>query len=565
MKHLVSLLLSAPLAFGCGSSHKDHPRNDAGALPEDSGPPDAPLPAVTIRAGDNFVAAADPKLEGFTGWPLAFEVYAEGRGPVTCHISIISGSSEIYATDVPVEDELCEISWDARDVEEQSVRPGELTAIVTVNAGEEGLASFEAPLEVVRLGIDEITLDEVAINQRPPLMYGEMSGVAYGYYIIPQNQPVWRMTPRATESTDAVSMELQDGTPRTPPSIWASLKSPPLDATSTDGAEHNSYSLPSGWIAGSAMTARVHMTADIAGGRGQGQGAPSRTRIRVIPPEGLQAATGSSLDFVHNGELNLTTTRSMTPAVGRYDQQWRWTFEVGSGERWTLLPGYVETSHRFYGFAAWPILESESLPPAAWVEVVDAVTQWVDKTANAGEDTVVASKIVEGTYYSLGLVYDRNSGASAYTDYAGREAFDGATFDLVRFLRRSRGNVINCSDAASIVGTFANMIGVDLRYHILRNDDRGFDLNFIRAIGTADFSETPFTSGRGGFSYHAVVGPEDGTIYDGTLALDGDGTPTAMPARELLPRAMPPEQYYEALSSEWESIASTFNDRVSAQ
>jgi len=43
----------------------------------------------------------------------------------------------------------------------------------------------------------------------------------------------------------------------------------------------------------------------------------------------------------------------------------------------------------------------------------------------------------------------------------------------------------------------ANMMGVDLRYHILDTAaGTGFDLNFIQPIGFSGFSETPFTSGR---------------------------------------------------------------------
>jgi hypothetical protein len=70
----------------------------------------------------------------------------------------------------------------------------------------------------------------------------------------------------------------------------------------------------------------------------------------------------------------------------------------------------------------------------------------------------------------------------------------------------------------------------------------------------AEFDETPFLSGRGAFRYHAVVGPADGSFYDGTLLLDGDGTPTALPAIELLATGMDPIAYMVALSSEWAII-----------
>ena len=55
-------------------------------------------------------------------------------------------------------------------------------------------------------------------------------------------------------------------------------------------------------------------------------------------------------------------------------------------------------------------------------------------------------------------------------------------------------------------------------------------------------------SGGCGFSYHAVTTPDDAdTIYDATLALDGDGDPSGYPAEELLVQAISGDEYLDLL------------------
>jgi hypothetical protein len=93
---------------------------------------------------------------------------------------------------------------------------------------------------------------------------------------------------------------------------------------------------------------------------------------------------------------------------------------------------------------------------------------------------------------------------------------------MQEFQERRYGSVINCSDAASIVSAYANMIGLDFRYRILthRTAD-GFDLNYLQGIGSPMFTYSPFDSGRASFRYHAIVSSRDVRTWDATLAVDG--------------------------------------------
>ncbi len=334
------------------------------------------------------------------------------------------------------------------------------------------------------------------------------------------------------------------------------LTSPPLDARAADGVEHDTFNLPAAFVAGTSVAIDATLSASVAGS--EGGGAPTATEVRVLPPEGT-SFEGDGL-FGHDEVLSATTTTSPVPAVGRYDLSLVWRFEARApGGDWQAVPGEIVTVHRLYGLVDEPIFDFASVPHRPWVDVVDTVAGWVDgRTSDADE---VAGQIVEGVYYELGLRYDRERGASFYTNYG--SGFSDAVFDASQFQDRANGDVINCSDAASIVSSYANMMGIDLRYHILTHrTDTGFDLNFIQAIGWMGFTETPFTSGRGAFRYHAVVGPPDGRFFDATLALDGDGTPTALPSVLLLAEGMMPDDYKRDLSSEWMDVQTTMDDKV---
>ena len=105
---------------------------------------------------------------------------------------------------------------------------------------------------------------------------------------------------------------------------------------------------------------------------------------------------------------------------------------------------------------------------------------------------------------------------------------------------------MNCSDCAGILNAYANMLGADLFYaHIFSS----FNLNYIEAIGYPDFTHCPFGPGGCGFSYHAVTTLDDAaTIWDATLALDGDKDPTSSPSSELRVHGVAGDEYLTRLS-----------------
>ncbi|MCL6451743.1 MAG: hypothetical protein K6T75_10665, partial [Acetobacteraceae bacterium] len=123
----------------------------------------------------------------------------------------------------------------------------------------------------------------------------------------------------------------------------------------------------------------------------------------------------------------------------------------------------------------------------------------------------------------------------------------GDQFLCGEFLERlgggaGQGEYVNCTDCATFVTTFANILGCELWEMVL---GWGFALNEMIAIGSSGFSlpcGDPAVPGSGwpAFNYHEVgwkgACSNDGNVFDACLKVDGDADPTdGPPHTPLLP------------------------------
>ncbi len=511
--------------------------------------PEARIDPVLMPSADQL-AAADPLLDGFDGWPLAFDARFHPTG-ASCELRMERGGVVVRTIAGTLDASHCRATWDARDDAGAVLRPGPVTVVGAIVAGAAELASATSELEIVRLGVDRVSLTGAA---RVPLLYRATGGVRDGWYEIDVAHTVWQMAPDRSEAMGA-PLELPDGTPRPAPPIHDDVLSPPLDPRSPDGVEHDTFSLPTAWVADAEIGVEARLSSSVAGALAGGD--PMRNEVRVVAPE--QLAIDGDAAFADGSTIALHTITSPVPAVGRYDVEWAFRFEARApGGEWHLVPGRAPVRVRLYGLVGPPVFGFDTIPHRAWVDIVDTIAGWVDGSADDWER--VAARVVSGVYYELGLRYDTARGASFYTSYS-RSGYRDAVFSAQSFQLRSNGTIVNCSDAASILTTYANMVGIDLRYHILTNRfGGGFDLNYIRAIGMPAFDDTPFDSGRGGFNYHAIVGSRDGRTWDATLALDGDADPASAPHSLLLPQGVGAMSYLVALSSQADVIRTDHDD-----
>ncbi|MGE0791963.1 MAG: hypothetical protein AB7S26_40185 [Sandaracinaceae bacterium] len=531
------LVSVAVLVLGCERTPVVYLATDQVALPA----------SPTVASDPSMIAAFDPRLDAFGGVELRFLV--TNANAASCAIELTNEDGEVGTLDGSLAADACTAMWDGRDALGALVSPGvvEATAIVTRGAD---VARATSSIEVLRLGVSEVRLSGAG---RVAILYSALDGQRFGYYEMDTSDVPWRLAPDAVEM-GGVPLELADGTARTRAGPWEELRSPPLDGASPDGVERDTFSLPTAWVAGSSVDVTARFTTAYANGVAD----PRSVEVRAIAPDGL--TLGAPAPIVDGAELSFASSATPIPAVGRYDVTWSWRFEArrSATDPWVAIPGQFDTTHRFYGLVAQPSFGYDDVPHRAWVDVLDRVTGWVDG-ASADPDAV-AARIVEGVYLELGLRYDRQSGASHYTDYPG--GWEGASFELSRFADLADGTVINCSDAASIVSTYANMVGIDLSYHIIQHNFRdSFELNWLAAIGF-DFGPSPFNSGRTAFRYHAITGPPDTRVFDATLAVDGDADPSSAPNERLLVQGLTQMDYLTRLSPESGSVRVYVEDKV---
>lgn len=216
--------------------------------------------------------------------------------------------------------------------------------------------------------------------------------------------------------------------------------------------------------------------------------------------------------------------------VQAVDAQWTWQFKLGSGA-WTQ---FATSNHRIFTVLEIPTKPwIQSADPRRsqlpWVDALEYSCAWAAGKTTSGDVLKAVTEKVNG---AIGLKYDTTQGASVYT---GRQAGrPDQVFYLTSFLAMlggapGKGKVVNCRDCATIVTTFANLVGVNVQASLMANPARvGFYCNKIQAIGYTVW-DYPFGPKKRKFSYHEVAwlgatGYRD-AIYDACLKFDSSNDP----------------------------------------
>jgi hypothetical protein len=252
--------------------------------------------------------------------------------------------------------------------------------------------------------------------------------------------------------------------------------------------------------------------------------------LGVVPPSPVEFVDGES------GPVTLTLHRSRLAVmpVGVHTTEWRWQYRIGR-TRWQDL---TVTRHRIYVIAGLPTAPWQQVPftdtnsQLPWTEVLDTACTWAALT----DTPDAAAARVTRAVYGLGqgtITYDCPGG--------GASNYSFGQFDCTAFLDRLHGGpgngyYVNCTDCATIVSTFANILGCDLWASRM---GWGFGLNELLAIGSTTWQTA---CGWPGFTYHEVAwsgacGADD-NVWDACLQVDGDVDPTHAPHTPLLPAKM---------------------------
>jgi hypothetical protein len=269
----------------------------------------------------------------------------------------------------------------------------------------------------------------------------------------------------------------------------------------------------------------------------------------ATPPGPAGGVMAGVVDFDQGTDAAVTLSADVSAlpqqGVGAYPVRWRWQFRRSASDPWV---DFAFTRHTMYVIVSEPTtpwLQGPNVPANTqlpWLEVLDVACRWASGAANRDQ---AAARVTEEVY-ALGergvLEYDcagpsvLSLGTPHYTVLPG-------VFDCTRFLERVRGRLgngpfVNCSDCATAVATFANILGCDL-FQSRMFGVLPFPLNPTRGIGTHNWLSA---CGLGAFTMHEVAWTgdclEDDDVYDACLALDGDADPTRAPHTPQLPTGL---------------------------
>lgn len=205
--------------------------------------------------------------------------------------------------------------------------------------------------------------------------------------------------------------------------------------------------------------------------------------------------------------------------------RWRWQFRLASSNHWT---DFAITNHRIYTVLELPNCPWQQQPfvdankQLPWADALEYACDW----AASAQDPDEAATQITHSINDLGL--DR-------VIYSGVQSYSCPNFNCTQFLDLlgggpGMGQTLNCSDCATAVSSFANLVGCDLRQLGLGPED--IETKTIKLIGFPRESPDDFlgheVAWKGGIS-------EEGRLFDACLQVDGDDDPESPPFVALLP------------------------------
>jgi hypothetical protein len=237
-----------------------------------------------------------------------------------------------------------------------------------------------------------------------------------------------------------------------------------------------------------------------------------------------------------SGWVTMNLTGHLAGGVRVGNITWQWQARLKASDPWK---DFAQTRHRIYVVVDIPELPwmqtpydptNKNLP---WSDVLDYSCAW----AHASTTLDQAAGLVTEHVYALGpgtVTYDCPGGGGSHYTVAGN-------FNCTAFLDRLHGGpgngiYVNCTDCATFVATFSNILGDDLWESRMGYN---FGLNPMLGIGSSVWQPC---CGWPGFYYHEVAWEggctQSDDIFDACLEVNGGPDPAQPPYVPLLPKDM---------------------------
>ncbi len=254
------------------------------------------------------------------------------------------------------------------------------------------------------------------------------------------------------------------------------------------------------------------------------------------PPPGVSDVLGivppQPVKFLKDGEiLKLKDSKLSQAGVGTHIIHWQWQYRRDAQDSWKNLEKSCHTIYVVHNVPKRPWLQEpydEDNKQLPWTDVLDYACHWANHTHQPDEAAARVTSSLRDVEKVFLIVYDPSS---FYSD---------PNFDCTAFLQLlkdgiGKGNRLNCSDCATVVSTFANILGCALWQSTMdmTGTANTFRTNPIRLFGRTCWRETNFVMHE--VAWKARCSERD-SLFDATLELDGDDRPSKPPQTPLLPR-----------------------------
>lgn len=469
------------------------------------------------------VPVLDPKLGG----ELHFSASVEPFSDSPCSLSWSVANP--FGQERQLEGE----SWDGRDDAGVPFDPGEFAAVAIAACEDGGVGYAVVGGWIARLGPAEVDFVDGADEGQVDLAWHKLDLVTRETTVIDEATPEWRLAPWNAPS------ELDDdaGEARAAPAVWTNPDMPPW--AFEDVEDEVGYAIPAAYAAGSTMRLRLS----------PGATALSARSLAPVPalPSGLPAlqlvadgwTPAGSAAWVGGAEI-LLDSAALEDSLGREDLSIRWRWQVQVDGVWLDVPGSFESQHRVYRTAGPPRLRDGTElgfeGPIPWIGTLEDLNEALDGVP--ADDAAILDAIRDWLHHNDWIYYDPSD--SSYSSYQGSYIYWDYTWsELGEWLDRSDGIHLYCHSVSCLLSVLSGSVGVYAPQQVL---GVGFTTNLVRAAGTEAWVSWAFNS-------HSVVSPDDGlSIWDASIAMDGDEDPMHEPVTEVQPMGLSLEDYLALLS-----------------
>ncbi len=226
--------------------------------------------------------------------------------------------------------------------------------------------------------------------------------------------------------------------------------------------------------------------------------------------------------------------------VGVHTVTWDWQWRLKPTDPWTT---FWTSHHRIYTLLQVPqppwqqTPYSDSNTQLPWSEVLDHACLWAAYATTTDDAATLVTRSL-------------NAKGPAVLTYSGSGHWysDSSYFDCTGFLdlldpksKIPKPDNVDCSDCATILSTFANILGCELSQSQMNDPYKpksSFFTNPILSIGSIGVAQMAPTK----WNYHEVAwtggGGSNDNVYDASLHLNGNPNPANQPYTELLPTNM---------------------------